>query len=71
MFVLVEVIEREISVEKFGSLAAAQAEMKKRFDSWGGSELIDEDEADIDATSAWANLSRNGGTNCDWYIEEL
>lgn len=70
MFVLVEVIEREISVGKFDTLESAQSEMLKRFKSYGGDELIDEDEADIGATSAWVNAD-DGDLNCDWSIEEL
>ena len=71
MFVLVEVIEREISVFKFDNLADAQEKMAKRFNSWDGSELADSGDADIGATSAWVNSNYNGGTNCDWSIEEL
>lgn len=71
MFILVEVVEREISVWKFDNLADAQAKMKKRFDAYDGSEYADNGDADIGATSAWVNSNFNGGTNCDWSIEEL
>lgn len=71
MFVLVEVIEREISVGKFNTLEEAQGEMKRRFDSWDGVNLVDSGDADIGGTSAWVNSNENGGTNCDWSIEEL
>lgn len=65
-FVLIEVIEREISApEFFDTLGAAQEEMRERFEA----SVRDEDDAYCDEMSAYCENSNHD--NCDWKIFDL
>lgn len=73
MYILVEVIEREIFVSKFDTLDEARAEMKKNICEVYGvkdfSEIDEYEDCGIYKTSAWANTDHPG--NCDWKIYNL
>lgn len=73
MFILVEVIEREISVTKYDTLGEAQYAMKNNLcEALGVESFADIDEYEdcgIYKTSAWANTNNPG--NCDWTIFDL
>lgn len=67
-FVLIEVIEREISApEFFDTLGAAQEEMRERFEASVQDE--EDDNACCDEISAYCENSNHD--NCDWKIFDL
>lgn len=73
MFILVEVIEREISVSKHNTLEEAQEQMKKNlcevYHVNDVSEIDEYEDCGIYKTTAWANTNHPG--NCDWSIYDL
>lgn len=67
-FVLIEVVEREISApEFFDTLGAAQEEMRERFEAAARDE--DDDNAYCDEMSAYCENANHD--NCDWKIFDL
>lgn len=63
-FVLIEVIEREISTpEFFNTYEEAYREMKVRFND------CNDDDGDINDWSAWCENANHD--NCDWKIFEV
>lgn len=64
MHVLVDVVEREITIDFFSDVESAKAELSRRFDdAWGVSEC----DFGADGMSAWAS----GKADSDWCIEEV
>lgn len=72
MCIFVEVVNREITIEKFENTEDAKERLKKRFAAWDGPEQIGvSSEMKPNEMEAWVNSDFNGGTNIDLKIEEF
>lgn len=71
MFILVSVVNRDISVEVFKTMEEAKKEMASEFYAVDGvEECLAEDYAFLGKTSAWCNAD-GGDTQYDWDIFEV
>lgn len=71
-FMLVQVIERDMSYEFFDTLKEAQTEMRNQFycSCYEPEEYIDDQMADIKEMSAWVT-DGNNHDDYDWWIVDL
>ena len=71
MFILVSVVNRDISVEVFKTMEEAKKEMVDKFYATDGAEeCLAEDKTALDETSAWCNAD-GGDVQYDWDIFEV
>lgn len=63
---LIHVIDREITTEKFDTLEKAREEMQRQYDLY----IDNADEGEIEENSAWMN-SCDDEVHDDWMIVEL
>lgn len=70
-YMLITVIEMNITTEKFDTLESAQARMKNEFESFGGcKEKIEDNEASLGKFVAWIE-DGNNHDNYSWVIVEI
>lgn len=71
MFILVSVVNRDISIKVFKTMEEAKNEMEDQFYVVDGvEECLAEDKAELDETSAWCNAD-GGDVQYDWDIFEV
>lgn len=71
MFILVSVVNRDISIKVFKTMEEAKNEMKNQFYAIDGAEdYLAVDDAFLGKTSAWCNAD-GGDVQYDWDIFEV